>query len=142
MASLQHIHLVSLDKYALAKWYEKFLDFKIIEDIEKLGEKNGPLFISSDNSNTAISIFNVSTLDKPEAKTNCIPAFSVTASDFIEKFYKFKQEVDGLEIIDHILFYSFYVNDLHGTRIEICCFELENIKKALIEESLVAKRFT
>ena len=139
MASLQHIHLVSLDKYKLFNWYEEFFDFKIIEDIEKLGEKNGPLFISADEGKTAISIFNISVMNE-SSKTNCIPAFSYSAEKFVEKYFLFLENEIDVKVFDHYLFYSFYTNDPEGTRIELCTFDIENAK-ALFEEKKITLNY-
>ena len=47
-STLNHIHLVTRDKFELAKWYQETLGFEVIADIEALGEKRGPLYISAD----------------------------------------------------------------------------------------------
>ena len=55
----------------------------------------------------------------------------------IESIFKtFKDEVDDLKIFDHFLFFSFYVNDPTGTRIEITCTNYEDCKKELKNREL------
>lgn len=134
--TLQHIHLIAKDKYELAKWYEKNLGFKIIDDIEKLGELGGPLFVSGDNGKTALSIFTDNGKIK-DTRTLCIPAFGTDYENFLYLFNHFKDNVENeLKIIDHYLFFSFYTNDPTGTRIEITCTDYENCKKFLETKSM------
>ena len=132
--SLNHIHLVAKDKYRLFDWYEEYLNFKIIDDIEKLGEKGGPLFISSDDGMTAISIFSRDKAD--EFKRVCIPAFSCNSHDFLEAYLRFKNDDEGLEIFDHHIFLSFYPTDPEGTKLEITCLDVLEIRQLLSEKQI------
>ncbi|MCB9061573.1 MAG: hypothetical protein H6622_08635 [Halobacteriovoraceae bacterium] len=127
--SLQHIHLVAEKKYELAKWYIDKLDFKIIDDIEKLGEKDGPLFISGDGGKTALSIFN-RRADLKEFKNTCLPAFCVSSENFLELYNKFSCH-EKIEIIHHHLFVSFYILDFEGNKIEINCLDVKKIENVL-----------
>lgn len=140
-AALQHIHLIAPDKFELAKWYQDYLGFEVLGDIEEMGEKGGPIFISSDGGKTALSIFNdPGTIDN--IKTICIPAFGLDPNDFIELFHRVsKEEESEVKIFDHYLFISFYFSDPCGTRIEINCMDVEALKKQLGSLNLKFEKF-
>lgn len=135
--SLNHIHLVAKDKYQLFEWYQKYLGFEIVDDIEKLGEEGGPLFISSDNGSTAISIF--TRKKATEFNVVCLPAFSTSAEDFSKCFIMFEGE--DLQIYDHYIFFSFYPQDIMGNKLEISCLDYKKCKKILEEKKISYKKW-
>lgn len=133
--SLQHFHIVSQNKYNLAEWYEEHLGFQIMNDVEKLGEKNGPLLISGDKGKTFISIFNQYSAELVIG-TKCIPAFHLKPSDFLKLYKHFNHFTPNLEVQDHRVFCSFYVHDPDQTLLEFSCSDYQTIKSLLENEGI------
>lgn len=125
--SLQHIHLVSPDKFKLADWYCKHLGFSIIEDLEAIGEHKGPVLISSDNGVTGLSIFTSTNKDNTS-----LPAFSTDALSFIDLLRKFLEP----RVYDHYHFVSFYTKDGDGNKLEICCMSYQTAIAELEREKI------
>lgn len=122
--SLQHIHLRSPNKVALANWYCAHLGFKIIDDLEKVGEPGGPVLITSDDGVTGLSIFT-----SLKDKKNVFPAFGADIETFLMMVKKFGKP----RIYDHYYFFSFYIHDLDQNKIEICCTDYRDLKVRLDE---------
>lgn len=120
--SLNHLHYRSRDKHALGRWYCEQLGFRILGDIETMGELNGPLVISSDDGLTAISIF---TSVKPP--NNGAPAFSSDVPGFLALWEKFGRP----RVFTHHLFYSFYLDDPDANRLEFCCWDVPALERVL-----------
>ena len=125
--SLQHIHLITPNKQALGEWYCFNLGFKVVDDLEKLGESNGPLLISSDDGITGLSIFNARR--KPE---NIFAAYGTSSIEFIQLHEKFSQP----PIYDHYRFFSFYIKDLDGNSVEICCTDYTPLKARFDQKNI------
>jgi len=124
--SLQHIHLVSHNKEKLASWYCEKLGFKITDDLEKMGEPDGPILITADGGVTSISVF---TRKRPIQ--NIFPAFSCT----IDRFMEIRNHFDTPRIYDHFRFFSFYIYDPDQNKIEICVTEYDQAKKHFEDNS-------
>jgi len=118
--SLQHIHLVSQDKEKLAHWYCENLGFEITDDLEKMGEPDGPVLISADGGVTSISVFT-----RKRQIQNIFPAFSCT----IDQFMEIRNRFASPRIYDHFRFFSFYVFDPDQNKIEVCVTEYETAKQ-------------
>lgn len=125
--SLQHIHLRSKDKVALAHWYCTELGFQWIEDLEKRGEKDGPILITPDHGLTGLSIFQSS-----KEPNNVFPAFGAKLEDFFIFYRKFSNP----RIYDHYHFVSFYLRDLDQNKIEICCMDYEAVKNYMVTHQI------
>ncbi len=107
------------DKFELAQWYVSKLNFKIMNDVEALGEKDGPLFISGDGGHTGIAIFSSASKADKDFSVNVIPAFELSPDDFVA--YVKEQLSAGLAftVYDHIISFSIYIVDPQGTKIEL-----------------------
>lgn len=134
--SLNHIHLVTNDKYKLADWYCQKLDFQIVEDIEKLGEKNGPLVISGDGGKSGISIFN--NKSGKENGTTVIPAFHVDKNEFVKLHKQFSSADQDIVIYDHLIFCSFYIKDPDASVVEITNSQYKELLVLLKEQNIKA----
>ena len=121
--SLQHIHIVTENKFQLAKWYCDNLGFEVLGDIEAMGESEGPIFISGDGGKTALSLFNKKARHKVIG-TNCIPAFELEPEDFIRLYTIFKDNENNLEI-----FYNSSKNNLVVNNFEKCSEIAKNSEK-------------
>ncbi|MEC9283464.1 MAG: VOC family protein [Bdellovibrionota bacterium] len=136
--SLQHIHIVAQDKIQLARWYCENLDFEILGDIEELGEKEGPIFISGDGGKTALSLFQRKERHRGVG-TNCIPAFEISPEDFLKLFDRFNSEENTLEVFDHYLFLSFYTEDPDGSKLEFTSLKHEKLRSLLNQRNIPYK---
>ena len=137
--SLQHIHIVTENKFQLAKWYCDNLGFEVLGDIEAMGESEGPIFISGDGGKTALSLFNKKARHKVIG-TNCIPAFELEPEDFIHLYTTFKDNENNLEIFDHYLFLSFYAEDPDGSKLEFTSLKHEELRSLLNQRNFTYKK--
>jgi hypothetical protein len=134
---LNHLHIVSEDKLRLAKWYCENLGFKIIADIEALGEAEGPVFVSGDDGRTGITIFTKRERHKG-AGTTVIPAFEVLPESLIHLYKKYRQKEDIL-IYDHLIFFSIYVFDGDQNKLEIMSMQYEKMRELLKKEGIPSR---
>jgi catechol 2,3-dioxygenase-like lactoylglutathione lyase family enzyme len=117
------MHLLSKDKHRLAQWYCTHLGFEIVDDLELRGEPNGPVLITSDRGHTGLSVFTSS-----KSVPNVLPAFDADPALFLALHAHFNRPA----VYDHYRFFSFYVPDGDGNRIEICSTDYEATKQKLV----------
>tara|TARA_Y100000817_G_C16681484_1_gene466147 strand:- start:134 stop:538 length:405 start_codon:yes stop_codon:yes gene_type:complete len=125
---------VTEDKYVLANWYVEYLGFKIVEDLEKLGEVQGPLVISGDEGQTGLALFNKKDRHS-SVGTNVIPAFEVSPEEFVRLFQKSMTD-SKLVMFDHLIFFSFYLKDSDGSPVEITSKKYQEVKERLEREGI------
>jgi len=138
--SLSHYHIRCRDKAVLADWYRKKLGFEILSDVEAMGEKEGPLFVSADGGKTGIAIFSKEKGRDEEFKLTCIPAFEASPESFLEFYKSLKIEIPDLVIYDHLISYSLYFADPVGTKLEVLCSKYAEMGEKLKEAGIPTKR--
>jgi hypothetical protein len=138
-ARLNHYHIVCPNKFELAEWYKKNLGFEIIQDVEELGERDGPLIISGDGGKTGISIFTHKGSAKKEFAIQCIPSFEISIQDFVT-FYREQKKINpDVAVYDHLTSLSIYFFDPMGTRLEFTASNYIEAKSVLESEQVPVK---
>lgn len=137
-ASLSHYHIACPNKFELAEWYKSHLGFEIVQDVEALGERDGPLIVSGDGGRTGISIFTSKDL-KRDFALKCIPAFEVSTKDFIDFYKAEKARRPETAIYDHLSSFSVYFFDPMGTKLEFTAANYQETKDALAKEQILPK---
>ncbi len=136
--SLSHYHVSCPDKMALARWYQTKLGFQIVANVEDLGEKDGPVFISADGGNSGIAIFTAKA--SAQVGTKCIPAFEASPESFLQFYENQRHETSNLVVYDHLISFSIYIVDPVGTKIEILCSQYKTMAPLLEKAGITAKR--
>ena len=133
MMTFDHIELFVPDRYKAAEWYEKVLNFKIVEEYRDWAIEGGPLMISNDGGSTKIALFE----GEPQ-RNNTVSgfirlAFRVNASEF-----KNFVDTSGLwrdnpltneNIKDHKKAMSVYFSDPYGNLLELTAYDYDTAMK-------------
>ncbi len=142
MGSLDHVHLVVPDRAQAARWYQDQLGFEVVAEYELWTRvEGGPLHLSADGGRSGIALFQLghghtqTTLEKGAA-------FRVDAEHFIafarslgstEVRDMSGQALDRGAVIDFDLCYAYDFQDPWGNRFELNCYEIEAVKRELID---------
>ncbi len=137
---IDHVELFVPDREEAAKWYERILGLKIIEEFRHWAVPKGPLMISTPNAQTKLALFiGEPRGSKPTAGFH-ITAFRVNGERFLQfldrlkNFQVFSENGNQLtksDARDHGKAYSIYFNDPWGHRLEITTYDYEFVNKVL-----------
>ncbi len=142
MGTLDHMHLLVPDRYEAARWYESHLGFEIVKPYEVWAEiDGGPLHISSDGGQSGLALFERGV--HPDFEMEASVAFRVDPKPFIAFANGLAStDIKGLDgkpltresVVDHDLCYAFYFQDPYGNRLELDCYDHDDVKRDLIEK--------
>lgn len=148
--SLDHVHLRVPDRDAAVAWYCRHLGFEQIESQRFWAEgiEGGPAQISADGGRTAIAVFQASPFF-PAAPLTAGIAFGVDAStfsDFVRSLPGVLEREPGTalehsDVVDFDLCFAYDFVDPWGTRIEINCYEHDEITRLLASLGVEARRY-
>ena len=145
MGTLDHMHLLVPDRYEAARWYQKNLGFEIVKKYQVWAEvEGGPLHISADGGHSALALFERE--QHPEFRVETWVAFRVDASQFVTfannltstSIQDNKGKTLGREsVVDHDLCYAYYFEDPYGNRLELDCYDYDEVKRELIQKHAI-----
>ena len=145
LGSLDHVHLVVPDRAAAAAWYHQELGFEPVEAVASWTEVDGgPLHMSADGGRSGIALFQAgrghetTTLEMGAAFSVKGPAFvrfarRLTEDDEIRAPGGNPLEAGDVVDFDHC--YAFNFEDPWGNRFELNCYDVDAVKRELVEPS-------
>jgi len=142
---IDHVEVYVPSRREAARWYRETLGLEILASYEHLAEhQGGPLMISSDDGSTKIALFT----GKPRGRRSTAGwyrlAFRVDAKGFrtflLHATRQGLQDSEGsplgkASVKDHGQAFSVYFSDPWGHRLEITCYEADDLRQWLGEEA-------
>ena len=115
---IDHFHLYVTNKQEAVDWYQEFLGFKPVKELEFWNDINGPLTIQDASGTIHLALFN---------RTNQPPSTSIAFKTSGENFLQWQQYLQAkgltLRIADHQVSWSLYFKDPDNNSHEITSWE-------------------
>jgi catechol 2,3-dioxygenase-like lactoylglutathione lyase family enzyme len=142
MGSLDHVHLVVPNRAEAARWFQDQLGFEVVTKYEQWARiEGGPLHLSADGGRSGIALFELG-LGHPATTLELGAAFQVDAERFVAFARGLEtaalrdvggQPLEMSAVVDFDLCYAYNFLDPWGNRFELNCYEIEAVKRQLIE---------
>lgn len=128
-SGLDHMHIFVDDRKKAVDWYQKILGFEPISDYKEEDLSPGPWIIASKDATVKIAFFH-----KKNYQAVITTAIKVDSEQF-KYWNKNLSDLDVLDVVrDHGNCYSLYFNDPFGHRLELSCYEVDQLSEEYITE--------
>lgn len=135
---IDHVHVYVSDQHEAARWYERVLGLKVLDESANL-DAGGPLVVSSDGGSTSLALFKKQADEAYLMKATTV-AFRVEGRGFLNFLTRLgdHEAPDAVgprftreDVIDHGYCFSVYFSDPDGNPYEVTTYDYEDVRARL-----------
>jgi catechol 2,3-dioxygenase-like lactoylglutathione lyase family enzyme len=135
---LDHVHVMTADRVAAARWYGEMLGLFAIHDYTQHGDPDGPLVLSSDEGRTHLALFQAPAACAHAGHAHTV-AFRVDGRGFLAFLDRLdrvvlrgdRARVGRGDVVDHGDSCSLYFRDLDGNPLELTTYDHQLVRGRL-----------